>query len=178
MSRSTVVLYIATSVDGFVATADGGVEWLDRFGDDEATAGYEAFFADVDCLLMGSRTYEQVLGFGEWPYGDRPTYVVTRRTLPRATDHVEFTSDAPDAVASDLADRYGTVWLVGGAHLAQSLLRAGRVDELRLTVAPTILGGGIHLFGEEAGAHELELRDTVAHPSGLVELRYGVASSE
>lgn len=215
MTDGSVVLYVATSLDGFLADEDGGVEWLASFegaddgghesgeagdgsgevGDGSGEAGdgsggvdggseptdeppapdgYEAFLAGVDCLLVGSRTYEQVLSFGEWPYGDLPTIVLTTRDLPRATPAVEFVAGDVGEVARDLRGQHGTVWLVGGAAVAQSALRAGAVDEIRLTVVPTLLGGGIHLFDDAAGAHGLDLLGTATHAGGLVELRYAV----
>jgi dihydrofolate reductase len=196
-----VTLYVAVSLDGYVASPDGGVSWLEAFGpsDDEGGPGsFGTFLATVDCLVMGSRTYEQVLSFGEWPYGDRPTVVVTSRDLPRATAAVEFVDTgeregAGDAgvaeLAADLRRRHGHVWLVGGAHLARSFLRADAVDELRLTVAPLLLGDGIPLFGgghgtdgagreddreDGHGAHALSFRGATPEPNGLVELRYVV----
>jgi dihydrofolate reductase len=172
----TVVLYVATSLDGYLADEDGGVDFLDPFDEEDAPDGYEAFLAGVNCLLMGSHTYEQVLGFGDWPYGDRPTYVLTTRDLPRAGESVELVAGDAAALARRLRREYGTVWLVGGAELAGSLLRAGAVDEVRLTVVPVVLGGGIRLFAGATGRHGLALRDHVARGAGVVELRYAVAN--
>lgn len=178
MSTDTgrITLYIATSVDGFVADADGGVGWLDEYQTetDGVASGYDAFFAGVDCLVMGSATYEQVRGFGEWPYEDRPTYVVTRRDLPLAAESVELVADDVERLAARLRAEYDHVWLVGGARLAQSFLGANGVDELHLALVPVLLGRGIPLFGEEGGTHDLSLLDTTAYGSGIVELRYRV----
>ncbi|MDS0278087.1 dihydrofolate reductase family protein [Halomicroarcula sp. S1AR25-4] len=173
MDRSTTVLYVATSVDGYVATADGGVDWLDGFQSDEVSEGYDAFFDDVDCLVMGSTTYEQVLGFGEWPYDGRPTYVVTSRDLPRAADTVEFVSGGVDELAERLERRGDRIWLVGGAQLAQAFLREGHVDRLRLAVVPILLGGGISLFGD-GPRQALTLVETTEYANGLVELAYEI----
>ena len=127
MTRGTVTLYIAASLDGFIATEDGCVEWLEEHAgaEDGSDRSYEEFFADVDCLVVGSRTYEQVLSVGEWPYGERPTYVVTSRDLPLATDRVELVAGDLRELTADLEERYDRIWLVGGAALAQSFLNEG-----------------------------------------------------
>jgi len=176
MSTGRMTLYIATSVDGFVAAEDGGVEWLDAFGGDDGTEHYEAFLADVDCLVMGATTYEQVLGFGEWPYGERPTVVVTHRDLPLATDAVELYEGDLDDLARDLTAQYDHVWLVGGAQVARTLLRLGRVDTLRLSVVPVVLGRGVPLFDGDGKRTDLHIVDTTAFESGVVELRYRVGT--
>lgn len=191
MSEGTITLSIASSVDGFIATEDGGVSWLEDFesgsedddGDGDAgnedvgdgdAGSYEEFFADVDALVVGSKTYEQVLGFGEWPYGRKPTYVVTRRDLPRATDEVELFGGDPGALARRLERQYDHTWLVGGAQLAQEFLALGRVDQIRLSVVPVLLGSGIPLFDDDGETWGLTLQDVTSFENGIVELQYHV----
>jgi len=178
MTTGRITLYIAISVDGFVATEDGGVEWLDEFEGDTEDGGtggsYADFFAGIDCLVMGARTYEQVLSFGDWPYAEKPTYVLTHRDRLRANDHITFYAGAVEALAADLEDQYQDVWLVGGAEVAQEFLSSNRIDELWLSVIPRLLGSGISLFGDSGGGHELALIESASHPSGIVELRYDV----
>lgn len=165
---SPITLYAAVSLDGYLADADGGVEWLEPFTGRDGD--YEAFLGGVDCLVMGSHTYEQVLSFGPWPYGDRPTYVLTGRDLPLATEAVHLVGGVRET-----ADRIeGHAWLVGGAAAAGAFLGAGLVDEIRLTVVPVLLGEGVALFGDAGGAR-LELLGSDAAPDGSVELRYRVA---
>jgi dihydrofolate reductase len=176
MTGARFTLYIALSVDGFIATEDGGVEWLDAFqsetdGTDDPDS-YEEFFADVDCLVMGSRTYEQILGFDEWPYGDRPTYVLTERELPQARDTVSFFDGSIPALAQRLEEQYDHIWVVGGAATARGFLRSDLLDELRLSFVPILLGSGIALFGTEGKRRNLKLLDTTSHENGIVELRY------
>ena len=174
MADGRITLYVAASVDGYVADAEGGVEWLDDYESDDATARYEGFFETVDCLVMGATTYEQVLDFGEWPYGETPAFVLTHRTLPRASDAVEFVAEVPATLAERLTDEYGHVWLVGGAEVARAFLRAGAVDELRLTVVPELLGDGVPLFEAGSDPRDLRHRETTTLGSGLVELWYEV----
>ena len=179
MSSGTVTLYIASSLDGFIASEDGGVEWLDEHTDDAEDGpdgSYEEFFADVDCLVMGSRTYEQVLSFGEWPYEEKPTYVVTSRDLPLATDRVELVDGGLGDLTDDLEERYELIWLVGGATLARAFLRRGLIDVIHLTVIPVLLGSGIPLFGDSGDERGLTLLDCTSSANGLVELRYGVSA--
>ena len=171
-NAGSVTLYIASSVDGHVAEADGSVDWLEAYEGGEGS--YDGFLAGVDCLVMGSRTYEQVLGFGEWPYGDRPTYVLTGRDLPFAADSVELVDGDVTDLAARLKREHGHVWLVGGAELARSFLRAGLVDELRLSVVPVLLGGGVELFDGTDDRRALTLLGTETYGSGIVELRYEI----
>lgn len=181
MTAGQITLYIAISVDGFVATKDGRVEWLDEFEGDvedgDVDGSYEDFIAGIDCLVMGARTYEQVLSFGDWPYAEKPTYVLTHRDRPRANDHITFYAGAVEDLAADLEDQYQDVWLVGGAAVAQQFLRANRIDELWLSVIPRLLGSGISLFGESWDGRELDLIESTSHVSGIVELRYDVHTS-
>ena len=162
-------IFIATSLDGFIARADGGIDWLERYhGEDH---GYGAFFAGVDALVIGRGTYDTVLGFPEWPYGDKRVIVCTGRAAdPR--HGVELWSGPPRALAERL-EREGVrrVYLDGGA-LIRSFLREGLVDEISINVVPVILGSGIPLFG--SGLPEIPLRfvESKSYPSGLVQIRY------
>lgn len=172
MDSGDIVLYIATSVDGFIAAEDGSVGWLDEFQSDDGR--YKAFFAEIEALVMGARTYEQVRSFGEWPYEERPTYVLTRDDGSPDVEAVEFVRGDVDALGTRLREEYGRIWLVGGGEVARAFLREGQVDELRLSVVPLLLGDGIPLFGGGGTRERLVLVDATTHESGIVELRYGV----
>lgn len=166
-----VTLYIATSLDGFIAEPDGGVGWLFTEGD----YGYTAFFDSVGALLMGRRTYEQVLGFGEWPYGEKPTYVFTRSAPGGDHPHVEFVSGDLGAFVEELRRRTtGDVWLVGGAALVSAFRELGSIDEYILSVHPVLLGDGIPLFERSLPRETLRLLEVHTYESGLVQLRYAV----
>ena len=175
MSDGSVTLYIACSLDGFIATSDGGVEWLEEFqGEPEdESGGYEEFFDTVDCLLMGSKTYEQVLEFG-WPYGQRPTYVITHRDLPQATDAVELFDGDLKTLPAELKQRFDHIWLVGGAQVVQALASNGDIDRMRFSVVPRILGDGIRLFAATGTGHDLNLVKSTEDSSGIVELEYTI----
>jgi dihydrofolate reductase len=177
--RSTVTLHVVSSLDGFIAKKDNSVSWMDGPGDvyergisilEEETA---EFVKAIDCYVLGSRTYEHALQLG-WPYGDTPTVVVTSRELPCTRESVEFYSgDLKKLVDETLAPRYGNIWLVGGAMLAQSFLRLGLVDEIRLMIAPVLLGDGLHLFGDSGTEQKWQLKNVVAYKNGYVDLSYG-----
>ncbi|MFA9417850.1 dihydrofolate reductase family protein [Natrinema sp. HArc-T2] len=178
MSAGRVTLYIATSVDGYIADLEGGVDLLEEFQSEsdgnEDEEGFREFFASIDCLVMGATTYEQVLGFGEWPYGDKPTYVFTQRVLSPATEAVEFVDREVAELSTELKKQHDHIWLVGGAQLAQTFLRERQIDALRLSQIPVLLGDGISLFAGEYDRQKLQLIDISVHDSGILEQHYEI----
>jgi dihydrofolate reductase len=180
-SRSTVTLHLVSSLDGFIARKDNSVSWLESSGDAYERGVSEDSAADlvsaIECYVLGSRTYEHALQLG-WPYGDTPTVVVTSRDLPSTRKSVEFYSgDLERLVDETLAPRYRNIWLVGGAMLCQSFLERGLVDEIRLAIAPVLLGDGLRLFGDSSVEQRWQLKDVVAYNTGIVELLYGSEST-
>lgn len=180
MSAGKITLYIATSVDGYIADAEGGVDWLEEFqeatADDDDIEGFTEFFESVDCLVMGATTYEQVRTFGEWPYDDKPTYVFTHRDLSPATSTVTFVDRSVADQTAVLKQQYDHIWLVGGAHLAQTFVEEHEIDELRLSLVPVLLGGGIRLFAGEHDQQGLRLLESKTHDTGIVEHHYEILS--
>ena len=171
-----VTLHVVSSLDGIIARNDNTVSWLDGYGETYDRGVSDARAADaldpIDCFVMGSRTYEHALQIG-WPYGDTPTVVVTSRTLPAARASVEFYSgDLTRLVAGTLSPRYRNIWVVGGAMLCRSFLKLGLVDEIRLSIAPILLGEGLRLFGDSNAEARWQLKDVVAYKTGFVELVY------
>jgi len=169
--RPRLIVYIAASVDGRIATADGGVDWLKPF--DSADYGFESFMQGVDGIVMGRTTFDQVRGFGPWPYADAPVMVLTSRRLADAPPGVE---PAPSARAA--IDRLGAlgarrVWNVGGGRTIGAFLEIGAVDELRLLTIPVVLGAGPSLVAGLRRTAGLRLDEQRLHPNGVVELRYG-----
>jgi dihydrofolate reductase len=177
-TRSTVTLHMVSSLDGFIAKKDNSVSWMDTsdvyekgvtISEEEVTA----FLKTIDCYVLGSRTYEHALQLG-WPYGDTPTIVTTKRKLPPQKKSVEFYSgDLTRLVREILAPRYANIWLVGGAMLCQSFLRLGLIDEIRLSIAPVLLGDGLRLFENFDTEQRWHLKNVVAYKNGFVELLYG-----
>jgi len=177
MSTGKITLYIATSVDGYIADEAGGVTWLEPFeaaASDADIEAFTAFYESVDCLVMGAKTYEQVRSFGAWPYDDTPTYVCTHRELSPATDAVEFVSQPVATLSTTLKQRHDHIWLVGGAQLAQAFLADHAIDELRLSLVPVLLGAGVPLFAGEYDQQQLRLLDTTPRDTGIVEHHYEI----
>ena len=156
-----ILLYLGVSLDGYVADRAGSVDFLDR-ATAEGAFQYESFVTRVDTVLMGGRTYRQVaeeLSPGSWPYEGLETVVFTHRPAPAAREDVRFTGRDPAQVAEELKREAGKdIWLCGGGELIARLWRAGLVDELWLTVAPVVLGGGVPLFPAESPGRQVRLR--------------------
>src|SRR5438445_11602294 len=153
---SRVTIHMAASLDGFIARKDGRVDWLetsDEFagGDTLDPEFVEAFLKTIDCYVMGSRTYETALGFEAkglgWSYGDKPTFVLTSRELPRTRDTVEFYSgDLAQFVNGRLRPTFRTIWFVGGGVVSGECLRLGLADVVRYSILPILIDDGIPFF--------------------------------
>jgi dihydrofolate reductase len=175
---------MAASLDGFIARKDGSVDWLetsDEFADGDIMdpGVVEAFLRTIDCYVMGSRTYETALRFEAqglgWSYGDKPTYVLTSRQLPRVRDAVEFYSgDLAQFVNGHLRPTFRTIWFVGGGAVSAECLRLGLADEVRYSILPILIGGGIPFFEKLERDVALHLAKVKAYRSGMVELSYEV----
>ena len=168
-----VRVFIAMSLDGFIAGPDHDLSWLPepRAGED---FGYAAFMAQTGAILMGRSTYDVVAGFdGPWPYGETPVLVATRRDLDDpAAPTVEAVSGTPQELVAAAHERaVGRDVYLDGGDLVRQALDAGLVDELTITVIPVILGAGSPLF---AGARRrgLRLDGTALFEGGILQLRY------
>src|SRR5579871_1879180 len=183
-NKSCVTIHMAASLDGFIARRNGTVDWMetaDEFaeGADLAPGEAEAFLKTIDCYVMGSRTYETALGFEAkglgWAYGDKPTFVLTSRGLPRTRDAVEFYSgDLARFVNGRLRTTFRTIWFVGGGVVSGECLRLGLADEVRYSILPVLIGDGIRFFEKLDRDIALHLAEVKAYASGTVELRYEV----
>ena len=166
-----ITYLVAASLDGYIADADGGVDWLPQGNADDY--GYAEFYAGVEAMAMGRRTYDQVLGFGRWPYAGKPTYVFTTSPPDDNPHGVEFVcADATDFAANVAAQHSGTVWLAGGGRLAEQFRSAGLIEEYLIYVIPIILGHGVPLFGGDAPPTTLRLEEARTFAGGAVMLRY------
>ena len=165
-----VTLYIASSLDSFIARPNGGLDWL--FSPDGEDYGYEAFVSSVDTVLMGYKTYEVVRGFGVAnPYPEQKSYVFTRDKNRLPDPHVEFVTEDIPGFVRNLKEQPGkTIWLVGGGQINTILLNAGLIDEILLFIQPTVLGIGLPLFAPSSVTTSLELQSSKIYPSGMVHL--------
>ena len=178
-SMTRIIYYVAASLDSYIAAPDGGIDWLSAVECPGEDYGYQAFYNTIDELIMGSRTYEQVLGFGDWPYAGKPCRVLSTRELILASPDITVTEQSPSEVVSEFEERdIGTVWLVGGSFVASQFRDRGLISEYIITVVPVILGDGIPLFCRSKRNDTLTLTDTVSFPSGVVQLRYVPAKRE
>ncbi len=171
---ANIILYIAVSVDGFIAPGDGSVAWLEPFQDVGHDYGYGEFMAGIATVVMGRRTYEQVLTFGEWPYAGKKSVVLTSRPLgPGAPEEVRAHGGDIGPLVEQLRGQQGDVWIDGGGEVVRPFVRAGALDRLELFVMPVLLGNGVRLFPDVDGATGLRLVDSHAYENGVVGLVYG-----
>lgn len=172
----TTHVFIAASLDGYIARQDGDIGWLLQRDDPTEDHGYMAFIADKDWIVMGRRTYEKVLAFDEWPY-DRPVLVLSRQLadtpVPEALKgKVQFSRRAPKEVLADLAAQNAHRVYLDGGQLIQSFLREGLVADIIITTVPVLLGSGKPLFGSLPQDIDLTLLSSRSFPSGLVQSHY------
>ena len=168
-----VVLYIATSIDGYIARSNGSLDWLEAADTEEEDYGYEEFFDSIDTTIMGNTTFRQILGFDvEWPYSEKRNYVCTTGE-PEEREEATLTDRDPVELVRELKRQEGRdIWLVGGGRLNATLLEADLIDRMIITVVPVVLGDGIKLF--EGSSKELpwELTEADAYDNGFLQLTY------
>lgn len=172
-------VYIAASLDGFIARENGDLDWLPGAAGEagQEDYGYQAFISTVDVLVMGRSTFEKVLTFGDWPYTGKAVVVLSHGLLAipeKLASGVEASSLAPRALLDELDRRGLRHAYVDGGRTIQGFLREGLIDELTVTTVPVLLGGGIPLFGPLTQDIRLRHLETRAYPNGLVQNRYAL----
>ena len=146
-------VFIATSLDGFIARSDGSIDWLNAANavvPPVEDCGYKAFISAVDTVVMGRNTFEQVLAFGEWPYGDTPVVMMSHRASPlpsNAPQTVTSSQEAPTDLVAKLRSQGKRHLYIDGGITIQSFLSERLINELTITVIPILLGTGKPLFG-------------------------------
>ena len=166
---SQLILYIASSLDGYIASTAGEVDWL--FTDQDY--GYTDFLASIDRLLIGRVTYEQILTFGNYPYSGNQGFVFSRTIQRDRDENVNFVAGDLVSFVKDLKLQNGKdIWLVGGAAIAKTCLENNLVDKFILSIHPIILGEGIALFPPPLPTLSLKLEHCQTFDSGLVQLTY------
>jgi dihydrofolate reductase len=170
-------VFIATSLDGFIARENGSLDWLPPGGGEEH--GYTAFMATVDAVVMGRNTFETVLTFDAWPFGEKPVVVLTTRPYkgpPPLNAVLEFMRGSPHEILRQLAERGLRHVYVDGGITVQRFLEAGLVQNLTITRIPVLLGRGIPLFGSLSHEIRLEHFVTRSYAGGMVTSEYEVVS--
>jgi dihydrofolate reductase len=171
LQRPRCSVFIALSVDGFIAHADGTFDFLSIVEEAGQDYGFADFFGSVDALVIGRNTYETALGFPEWPYAGKRCIVITHRDTPSRHGE-QFFAGEPAALVEQLALAGAQRLYVDGGAVIRQFLAANLIDDMTLSLIPTLLGQGIPLFGAEVPEQRLVLEGSQAYPSGLVQLRY------
>jgi dihydrofolate reductase len=170
--RPRFSVFIAMSIDGYIARRDGSIDWLQIVHPLDESHGYDAFFASVDALVVGRGTYDTVQSFPEWPYGTKPVIVLTHRPAEPRHGEELFAGPVTELVAK-LAG--ATRVYVDGGDVIRQFFAADLIDDLVISVIPIVLGDGLRLFPGGEGEHRLALEGQRTWPSGLAQLRYRVA---
>lgn len=164
-----VVLFIATSLDGYIANPDGTVDWLFH----DADYGYTEFMASIDAVVMGRKTWEQASTFEDVPFAGKQVIVFSRSQSNANESRIRFVQGDPSATIPEVQSKVKKdIWLVGGGDLVQQFFQGNLIDEFRLFVHPIVLGKGIPLFTQQPQRTSLTFMGSQSFPSGLVELRY------
>ncbi|MDM7924354.1 MAG: dihydrofolate reductase family protein [Pyrinomonadaceae bacterium] len=169
-------VFCGVSLDGFIARENGDIDWLTSGESAKEDYGYNDFIAAVDALVIGRNTYETVLGFGGWFYGEMPVYVLSSRELEKLPEggKVERMSGEPKAILEELASRGHTHVYVDGGVTVQRFLRDDAIDRIIVSRLPILIGTGIPLFGETGRDIRLKLVSVKEFPSGMVQTEYAV----
>lgn len=168
-----ITLYIAASLDGYIAGPNGEIDWLSMADHPGEDYGYYQFYDSVDALIMGRKTYELPAGVEEWPYPGKPSYVFTRQVLTTDRDDVFFVSGPPEDLVANLRTQgFQHVWMVGGGEIVRAFLARGLIDEHIISIIPVLLGEGIPMFPPTGPQQKLELLSSRQYESGLVQAHY------
>jgi len=174
---SNVILYIATSLDGYIAKMDHDLSWLSQVEVKDEDYGYQTFLDGVSAIIMGNTSFQVIKGFGDWPYANKQCFVASHSPDIIPDDNVTFITDPAATIKSLKANAEGDIWLLGGANLADSLLRLDLVDELILSTIPTLLGNGIRLFNAPLPALGVTVLSSQCYPSGLIQTHYKITKN-
>ena len=173
-----IILYIATSLDNYIARPDGSIDWLDQATiSAQQDYGYQKFYGSVDTTIMGANTYRQVCNFDvPFPYPDKKNIVIsTQQKHKNAHSSVEFLSTNINTYIENLKKSPGKhIWLIGGSQINTYLLRQKLLDELILTRIPVYIGDGIPLFQPNNGEYNTVLNQVKDFGDNVVQLRYSL----
>ncbi len=174
LTMRKLTVFIACSIDGFIADENESLDFLNPMHDEDEDYGYGDFYESVDTVVIGRKTYDKVMGFGEpFPHADKTCYVFSRKAI-ESTPWAIFVQQEPIGFVQKLKREKGKgIYCDGGGTLVTQLMAAGLVDELILSVVPCVLGRGTRLFQENLGGYKkATLMSAKSFPSGLAQLRY------
>ena len=180
MANAKVLLYIATSLDGFIARKDDDISWLDFYQVENEDYGYSTFIKTVGTAIMGARTYTQSLEHPERLLKGLQTYVLSKWLFPMSSNvNVEFYSGTVQALIEKIKNESNkNIFIVGGGHVVSNFLNAGLIDELIIFVVPILLKEGISLYSELDKEIKLKLLEAIPYKSGIVQLHYALIKSK
>jgi len=173
MEERRVILYIAMSVDGYIATDSGSLDWLETVERPGQDYGYETLLRQMDTVIMGRKTYEKVLSFGiEFPHKGRICYVISG-SQKGSDENVTFYGGKLTELITNIKSKPGkNIFIDGGAEVVNSLMQADLIDDYILSVIPIFLGSGIRLFKDGRPEMSMSLLSVTNYESGLVQMRY------
>ncbi len=166
-------LFIAMSIDGYIAQPDGDISFLDEMNQEGEDYGYSAFIETVDTVLLGRKTYEKIQSMGiESPYGDRAVHVITRTPRVNSGKTTFYSGDLNELVTALKSKSGKNIYCDGGAEIVQQLLSLDLIDEITISIIPVLLGEGIRLFSDHFQEKKLKLTESKSFEKGLVQLHY------
>lgn len=173
MKNRKVILYIAMSLDGYIARENDDIDWLSMVENPPEDYGYAEFVQNVDTVIMGRKTYDKVCSFGiEFPHKGRKCFVLSR-TKTGADENVEYYSGNLESLILDLKNTEGgNIFVDGGAETVNELVKLGMIDEFIVSIIPIFLGSGIRLFKDGRPEQKLKFMGSTEYATGLVKLRY------
>ena len=176
INMRNIKLYIATSIDGYIARSDGDLDWLTGFPNPEKTDyGYQTLFEFIDIVIMGGRTYRDILSMDVvWPYQAKKTYVITHHSLAEEKNIQFITHDIVEKITQIRNENGQDIWLVGGGEIASMLLNHELIDEMIITTVPIILGNGIPLFSKITKESQWEISIYHKYKNGVTQSHYKI----
>lgn len=170
-----IKLYIAASIDGYIAGLDGSLDWLSEYPiTPELNYGYDQFFESIDTVIMGGKTYRDILNMDViYPYESKISYIITRNQINNSKENLHFITDNIIENIGDLRKKQGKdIWLVGGGELISMLLDHDLIDEMIITYVPTLLGDGIPLFPKIRKESNWKLINSQSYENGVLTVIY------
>lgn len=173
-----IKLYIAISLDGYIARPDGDLDWLTTFPNPEASDyGYQEFYDTIDTIIMGGKTHRTIVAMAiPWPYEDKTSYIVSRQEGRSSTQQIRILNDNPIQAITQLKEQDGkAIWLVGGGELVALLLNHDLIDTMIITTIPTLLGSGIPLFPTPIKGSDWNVVHTQSYTNGVMTTEYEIS---
>lgn len=172
-SRPKVSIYIASSIDGYIAREDGNLDWLQYGHKGDEDYGFKEFISSIDVVVMGRNTYEAVDGFDEWAYKDKRVIVLSNSLNTVRKEAELFSGELTELLSQLDTENIKHIWVDGGITVSR-FLEAGLVDEITISIVAMVLGSGIPLFSTMSREHKCRPISTQTYPSGLVQIKYEI----